>query len=98
MKTSNFAVSKKYFKRKKLEKFSVGVEISVRNFITYIYISVAAPTCRKEHTREYYSENGCRSRRPVKLAKCWGSCGNSCCLPRKTKRRKVRVTSNNIFS
>lgn len=38
MKTSNFAVSKKYFKRKKLEKFSVGVEISVRNFITYIYI------------------------------------------------------------
>ncbi|XP_044585787.1 protein slit isoform X1 [Cotesia glomerata] len=50
-----------------------------------------APTCRKEHTREYYSENGCRSRRPVKLAKCWGSCGNSCCLPRKTKRRKVRL-------
>ena len=49
-----------------------------------------APTCRKEHTREYYSENGCRSRRPVKLAKCWGSCGNSCCLPRKTKRRKVK--------
>ncbi|XP_076624299.1 slit guidance ligand isoform X1 [Colletes latitarsis] len=50
-----------------------------------------APTCRKEHTREFYSENGCRSRRPVKLAKCWGSCGNSCCLPRKTKRRKVRL-------
>ncbi|XP_046430500.1 protein slit isoform X1 [Neodiprion pinetum] len=50
-----------------------------------------APTCRKEHTREYYSENGCRSRRPVKLAKCWGSCGNSCCRPRKTKRRKVRL-------
>lgn len=40
MKTSNFAVSKKYFKRKKLEKFSVGVEISVRNFITYIYIYI----------------------------------------------------------
>ncbi|XP_063990691.1 protein slit isoform X1 [Diachasmimorpha longicaudata] len=53
-----------------------------------------APTCRKEHTREYYSENGCRSRRPVKLAKCWGSCGNSCCLPRKTKRRKVRLICN----
>ncbi|XP_032672289.1 protein slit isoform X1 [Odontomachus brunneus] len=48
-------------------------------------------TCRKEHIREYYSENGCRSRRPVKLAKCWGSCGSSCCLPRKTKRRKVRL-------
>lgn len=55
-------------------------------------INIAAPTCRKEHTREYYSENGCRSRRPVKLAKCWGSCGNSCCLPRKTKRRKVHKT------
>jgi len=55
-----------------------------------VNVNVAAPTCRKEHTREYYSENGCRSRRPVKLAKCWGSCGNSCCLPRKTKRRKVR--------
>ncbi|XP_051157460.1 protein slit isoform X1 [Leptopilina boulardi] len=53
-----------------------------------------APTCRKENTREYYSENGCRSRRPVKLAKCWGSCGNACCLPRKTKRRKIRLICN----
>jgi len=53
-------------------------------------IIITAPMCRKQHIREYYSENGCRSRRPVKLAKCWGSCGNSCCLPRKTKRRKVR--------
>ena len=49
-----------------------------------------APTCRKEHIREFYTANGCRSRKPVKLAKCWGSCGNSCCMPRKTKRRKVR--------
>uniref|UniRef100_A0ABD2X9L2 Protein slit n=1 Tax=Trichogramma kaykai TaxID=54128 RepID=A0ABD2X9L2_9HYME len=53
-----------------------------------------APTCRKEHIREYYTANGCRSRRPVKLAKCWGSCGNSCCLPRKTKRRKIRLICN----
>ncbi|XP_015606545.1 protein slit isoform X1 [Cephus cinctus] len=53
-----------------------------------------APSCRKEHTREFYTENGCRSRRPVKLAKCWGSCANSCCLPRKTKRRKVRLMCN----
>ncbi|XP_043269107.1 protein slit isoform X1 [Venturia canescens] len=50
-----------------------------------------ASTCRKKHTREYYSENGCRSRRPVRLAICWGSCGNSCCLPRKTKRRRARL-------
>ncbi|KAJ8682332.1 hypothetical protein QAD02_018124, partial [Eretmocerus hayati] len=53
-----------------------------------------APTCRKEHTREYYTANGCRSRKPVKLAKCYGSCGNSCCLPRKTKRRKIRLMCN----
>lgn len=44
MKTSNFAVSKKYFKRKELEKFSVGVEISFRNFITYIYIYFCCST------------------------------------------------------
>ena len=90
--------SRKYFK--KLEKLSVG-EIKHQKFYYIYYLFLAAPTCRKEHTREYYSENGCRSRRPVKLAKCWGSCGNSCCLPRKTKRRKVRVKSNtrlNMFN
>lgn len=54
----------------------------------------AAPTCRKEQTREYYSENGCRSRKPVKMAKCEGSCGTSCCRARKTKRRKVRLICN----
>lgn len=53
-----------------------------------------APTCRKEQTREYYSENGCRSRKPVKMAKCEGSCGSSCCRARKTKRRKVRLICN----
>lgn len=55
---------------------------------------VLAPTCRKEQTREYYSENGCRSRKPVKMAKCEGSCGSSCCRARKTKRRKVRLICN----
>lgn len=53
-----------------------------------------APSCRKEQTREYYSENGCRSRKPVKLAKCEGNCGFSCCRARKTKRRKVRLICN----
>lgn len=57
-------------------------------------LSVAGPTCRKEQTREYYSENGCRSRKPVKMAKCEGSCGSSCCRARKTKRRKVRLICN----
>ncbi|XP_039283306.1 protein slit [Nilaparvata lugens] len=54
----------------------------------------AAPSCRKEQTREYYSENGCRSRKPVKMAKCEGSCGATCCRPRKSKRRKVRLICN----
>jgi len=52
------------------------------------------PTCRKEQTREYYAENGCRSRKPVKMARCEGSCGSSCCRARKTKRRKVRLICN----
>lgn len=50
-----------------------------------------APTCKKEQVREYYSENGCRSRKPLKIAKCIGTCGSSCCHARKSKRRKVRL-------
>ncbi|CAH1374282.1 unnamed protein product [Tenebrio molitor] len=50
-----------------------------------------APTCRKEQKREYYSENDCRSRKPLKIAKCTGSCASSCCHARKSKRRKVRI-------
>ncbi|KAK6638540.1 hypothetical protein RUM43_006807 [Polyplax serrata] len=49
------------------------------------------PSCRKEQVREYYSEYGCKTRKPVKTAKCEGSCGSSCCRARKTKRRKVRL-------
>ncbi|XP_060527309.1 protein slit isoform X2 [Cylas formicarius] len=51
------------------------------------------PTCRKEQVREYYSENGCRSRKPLKMSKCVGACGASsgCCHARKSKRRKVRL-------
>nr|XP_022908749.1 protein slit [Onthophagus taurus] len=52
------------------------------------------PTCRKEQVREYYSENGCRSRKPLKMAKCVGGCGVSCCHARKSKRRKVRLICN----
>ncbi|KAJ8952957.1 hypothetical protein NQ318_006574 [Aromia moschata] len=48
-----------------------------------------SPTCKKEQVREYYSENGCRSRKPLKMAKCIGGCGSSCCHARKSKRRKV---------
>ncbi|KAK5650601.1 hypothetical protein RI129_001630 [Pyrocoelia pectoralis] len=53
-----------------------------------------SPTCRKEQVREYYSEHGCRSRKPLKMAKCIGGCGTMCCHARKSKRRKVRLICN----
>ncbi|XP_063543751.1 protein slit isoform X1 [Cydia strobilella] len=58
----------------------------------------AAPNgaCRKEATREYIVEGSCRSRRAVRSARCAGTrngCGKQhCCAPRKTKKRKVRVS------
>ncbi|XP_017781049.1 PREDICTED: protein slit [Nicrophorus vespilloides] len=53
-----------------------------------------SPTCRKAQVREYYTENGCRSRKPLKMAKCVGGCGSTCCNPRNSKRRKVRLICN----
>nr|XP_027218511.1 protein slit-like [Penaeus vannamei] len=53
-----------------------------------------APSCRKEQFTEYYVENGCRSRKPIKNAICSGTCGTHCCKPRKTKQRKVRLICN----
>ncbi|CAG9106517.1 unnamed protein product [Plutella xylostella] len=51
--------------------------------------------CRKEATREYITEGACRSRRPVRAARCAGgkaACGSQqCCAPRNTKKRKVRL-------
>ncbi|KAL1130294.1 hypothetical protein AAG570_013232, partial [Ranatra chinensis] len=55
------------------------------------YFWFTAPTCRKEQTRAYYSENGCQSRKPLKMAKCEGGCGGSCCRAHKTKHHKVRL-------
>ncbi|XP_034244479.1 protein slit isoform X1 [Thrips palmi] len=56
-------------------------------------VLAAGPACHKKQTREYFSENGCRSRKPIRMAHCDGVCphGGSCCRPRKTKRRKVRL-------
>uniref|UniRef100_A0A182PQM3 Protein slit n=1 Tax=Anopheles epiroticus TaxID=199890 RepID=A0A182PQM3_9DIPT len=51
--------------------------------------SSAASTCRKEQVREYYTENDCRSRQPLKYAKCVGGCGNQCCAAKVVRRRKV---------
>nr|SOU94110.1 Slit [Glomeris marginata] len=54
-----------------------------------------APTCKKLVHREYYEENGCRSRKKVKSAQCVGTCNGECCSPRKTKRRKIRLFCDN---
>lgn len=54
-----------------------------------------ASTCRKEQVREYYTENDCRSRQPLKYAKCVGGCGNQCCTSRVVRRRKVRMVCSN---
>ncbi|XP_062136572.1 protein slit isoform X1 [Drosophila sulfurigaster albostrigata] len=55
----------------------------------------AAATCRKEQVREYYTENDCRSRQPLKYAKCVGGCGNQCCAAKIVRRRKVRMVCSN---
>ncbi|KAM3955803.1 LOW QUALITY PROTEIN: slit guidance ligand, partial [Aphomia sociella] len=52
--------------------------------------------CRKEATREFVSEAGCRSRRAVRGARCSAApraaCrAGLCCAPRKTKKRKIRL-------
>lgn len=52
-------------------------------------------TCRKEQVREYYTENECRSRQPLKYAKCVGGCGNQCCAAKIVRRRKVRMVCSN---
>ncbi|XP_055692346.1 protein slit isoform X2 [Lutzomyia longipalpis] len=55
----------------------------------------AASTCRKEQVLEYYTENDCRSRQPLKYAKCVGGCGNQCCAAKIVRRRKVRMVCSN---
>ncbi|TMW46020.1 hypothetical protein DOY81_008898 [Sarcophaga bullata] len=52
-------------------------------------------SCRKEQVREYYTENDCRSRQPLKYAKCVGGCGNQCCAAKIVRRRKVRMVCSN---
>ncbi|KAL9920165.1 slit guidance ligand isoform 1-T1 [Glossina fuscipes fuscipes] len=57
--------------------------------------NTVASTCRKEQVREYYTENDCRSRQPLKYAKCVGGCGNQCCAAKIVRRRKVRMVCSN---
>jgi slit 2 len=62
--------------------------------------SAGGGSCRKEQSRDYYVENGCRSRKPLKLARCEGACPSGaapapgCCRVRKSKRRRVRLVCN----
>ncbi|XP_037915556.1 protein slit isoform X1 [Hermetia illucens] len=57
--------------------------------------TTVASTCRKEQVREFYTENDCRSRQPLKYAKCVGGCGNLCCSAKIVRRRKVRMVCSN---
>lgn len=68
---------------------------SFDEFIRFLPISAVTSTCRKEQVREYYTENDCRSRQPLKYAKCVGGCGNQCCSATITRRRKVRMVCGN---
>merc|ERR1711974_419907 len=46
--------------------------------------------CTKQRYRDYFIESdGCRSKRPYKMAKCVGGGGNSC-VANKTILRKIR--------
>lgn len=53
-------------------------------------------TCRKEQIREYYTENDCRSRQPLKYARCVGGCGNQCCSAKVVRRRKVCAKKDSL--
>lgn len=68
-----------------------------------LFSLTVASTCRKEQVREYYTENDCRSRQPLKYAKCVGGCGNQCCAAKIVRRRKVRnskyyIKQENLFA
>lgn len=61
--------------------------------------SAVTTGCHKEATREFISENACRSRRQVRAAKCSSArnaCGGvHCCQAKKTKKRKIRMLCSN---
>lgn len=67
----------------------------VTNYYFILFPFTVASTCRKEPVREYYTENGCRSRQTLKYAKCVGGCGNQCCAAKVVRRRKVRMVCSN---
>ncbi|CAG7785709.1 unnamed protein product [Allacma fusca] len=53
-----------------------------------------SPTCKKEQYKDYLTEHGCRSRRPLKIAACVGNCGSNCCKAKRSKSRRVRLICN----
>ncbi|XP_039440093.1 protein slit isoform X3 [Culex pipiens pallens] len=72
-----------------------SVSVVVDEDLPFKAPSSGSSTCRKEQVREYYTENECRSRQPLKYAKCVGGCGNQCCAAKIVRRRKVRMVCSN---
>lgn len=78
-----------------IEGVTNQIDFVSNKFLNVFLKFVGASTCRKEQVREYYTENNCRSRQPLKYAKCVGGCGNQCCTASITRRRKVRMVCSN---
>lgn len=72
-----------------------GYSCKCKNGAKGKFCDQGSSTCRKEQVREYYTENECRSRQPLKYAKCVGGCGNQCCAAKIVRRRKVRMVCSN---
>lgn len=95
--------AKKRKRKRDAEKESIKLNETLFRFVHALLITschfpfsaATTSTCRKEQVREYYTENNCRSRQPLKYAKCVGGCGNQCCTANITRRRKVRMVCAN---
>lgn len=57
-------------------------------------IDLATPpaNCKRNTERKFYQDgNGCQSVRMMKISECSGTCGSSCCVAAKVKRRRIRM-------
>lgn len=78
-----------HFTSIKLSRCCFNNTLSIFILTDFSFIAETS-SCKKEQVREHYREGNCRSRQPLKYAKCVGGCGNQCCAA-KTRRRKVSI-------